>query len=134
VSFSSPFAQLAVSANLTWLSWVLSADASELAPIAYALPSVSSIAFQCAARANSVSAPGNPASARTGPASADFGGANWIPAPWDSILVAVIGLIGYEWGVRDAVRHLAAHPAPEPASTDPDADDSMDEFGAAPAG
>jgi hypothetical protein len=24
--------------------------------------------------------------------SKDFGGANWIPAPWDSVLVAVIGL------------------------------------------
>jgi hypothetical protein len=66
--------------------------------------------------------------------SKDFGGANWIPAPWDTVLVAVIGFMGYEWGVRDAVRHLAAHPAPEPASTDPDADDAMDDFGAAPAG
>jgi hypothetical protein len=63
--------------------------------------------------------------------SKDFGGANWIPAPWDSVLVAVVGIIGYEWGVRNAVRHLAAHPAPAPANTDPDADDAMDDFGAA---
>jgi amino acid transporter len=41
-------------------------------------------------------------------------GANWIPAPGDSVLVAVIGLIGYEWGVRDAVRHLTVHPARSP--------------------
>ena len=46
--------------------------------------------------------------------SKDFGGANWIPAPWDSILVAVIGVVGYEWGVRDAVRHLTVHPARSP--------------------
>jgi amino acid transporter len=288
VSFSSPFAQLAVSANLTWLSWVLYADAiaspagsalaftaaasresyamaknrflpraaaqvnrrsgvprraliinfviglafllplhswqsivaatSELALIAYALPSISSIAFQRAAQANPASTQGDPTSTQgPGPAghtirgmsflapaafvlasmilywatwkelrialpvllvgalvyavqqyrqrtepggvdwldvrvglwlvaylvailivsaigSKDFGGANWIPAPWDSVLVAVIGIIGYEWGVRDAVRHLTAHPAPEPASTNPDADDALDDFGAAPAG
>ena len=48
--------------------------------------------------------------------------------------MAVIGIIGYERGVRDAVRHLTAHPAPEPASIDPDADDAMDDFGTAPAG
>ncbi|HEX2823719.1 MAG TPA: hypothetical protein VHO07_26685 [Streptosporangiaceae bacterium] len=66
--------------------------------------------------------------------SRDFGGANWIPARWDSVVVAVIGLVGYEWGVRDAVRHLTAHPAPEPASADPEAEDALDNFGAAPAG
>jgi amino acid transporter len=284
VSFSSPFAQLAVSANLTWLSWVLYADAiaspagsalaftaaasresyamaknrflpraaarvdrrfgvprraliinfviglafllplhswqsivaatSELALIAYALPSISSIAFQRAAQANPAPDPGpDPADPaghtirgmsflapaafvlasmilywatwkelrialpvllvgalvyavqqyrqRTEPGgvdwldvrvglwlvaylvailivsaigSKDFGGANWIPAPWDSVLVAVIGIIGYEWGVRDAVRHLTVHPAPEPASTAPGADDALDDFGASPAG
>ncbi len=62
--------------------------------------------------------------------SQDFGGTNLIPAPWDSVLVAVIGLACYEWGVRSAVRHLAAHPAPEPVQ--PDADDSMASLGAAP--
>jgi amino acid transporter len=66
--------------------------------------------------------------------SRDFGGANWIPAPWDSVVVAVIGAIGYELGVRNAVKHLAVHPAPEPAGPDPDADDAADDFGAAPVG
>jgi amino acid transporter len=42
VSFSSPFAQLAVSANLTWLSWVLYADA-------IASPAGSALAFTAAA-------------------------------------------------------------------------------------
>jgi amino acid transporter len=42
VSFSSPFAQLAVAANLTWLSWVLYADA-------IASPAGSALAFTAAA-------------------------------------------------------------------------------------
>ncbi len=268
VSFSSPFAQLAVSANLTWLSWVLYADAiaspagsalaftaaagresyamaknrflpraagkvdersgvprrallinfviglafllplhswqsivaatSELALIAYALPSVSLIAFR---RVEGVAAGGMailaPAAfvlasmilywatwkelrialpvllvgavvyafqqyrqrterggvdwldVRVGLwlvaylvailivsfiGSKDFGGQNWLRAPWDSVLVAVIGLIGYQWGVREAVRHLGVHPAPPPANIDPDAEDTedpMDGFSAA---
>jgi len=61
--------------------------------------------------------------------SKDFGGRNAIPAPWDSVLVAVIGLACYEWGVRSAVRHRAVHPAPEPAGAD---NDDMAELGAAP--
>ncbi len=59
--------------------------------------------------------------------SSDFGGADLIGAPWDSVVVAVIGVTCYEWGVRDAVRHLRAHPAP-----DPEAGDDLAEFGAAP--
>jgi hypothetical protein len=31
VNFSSPYAQLAVAVNLTWLSWVLYADADAIA-------------------------------------------------------------------------------------------------------
>lgn len=253
VSFSSPFAQLAVSANLTWLSWVLYADAiaspagsalaftaaagresyamaknrflpqaagrvdrrwgvprrallinfviglafllplhswqsivaatSELALIAYALPSISSIAFRRAGAVSGDTIHGMPVLApaafvlaslilywatwkelrialpvllvgaivygiqqyrqRTEPGGADwldvrvglwlvaylvailimsflgskdFGGTGLIPAPWDSVLVAIIGVIAYEWGVRSAVRHLAAHPAPDPAA------------------
>ncbi len=262
VSFSSPFAELAVAANLTWLSWVLYADAiaspagsalaftaaagrasyamaknrflpravgkvdqrsgiprrallinfviglafllplhswqsivaatSELALIAYALPSISAIAFRRAG-ATAFSTVGGmrflaPAAfvlaslilywatwkelrialpvllvgvivygfqqvrggvdwldIRVGwwlvaylaailimslAGSQDFGGTNLIPAPWDSVVVAVIGAACYEWGVRSAVRHLAAHPAPEPVQ--PDAGDSMASLGAAP--
>lgn len=66
--------------------------------------------------------------------SRDFGGVNWIPAPWDSVIAAVIGVTGYERGVRNAVKYLAVHPAPEPARAGPDADDAPDDFGAAPAG
>jgi amino acid transporter len=261
VSFSSPYAQLAVAANLMWLSWVLYADAiaspagsalaftatagrssyamsknrflpeaagkvdeksgiprrallinfviglafllplhswqsivaatSELALIAYALPAVAAVAFARAARAHP-DAPGAEAGLRTpgwlqylAPVafvlaslilywatwdelrialpvllvgavvyayqqwrggvdwldvrvgawlvvylvailvmsfigSADFGGTNLIPAPWDSVIVAVISVVAYLRGVQDAVRHLAVHPAPEPA-IEPDA-------------
>jgi amino acid transporter len=265
LNFSSPFAELAVSVNLTWLSWVLYADAiaspagsalaftasagrssyamaknrflpaaagrvdkksgiprrallinfvigaafllplhswqsivaatSELALIAYALPSVSSIAFRrvgapsgTTVRGMTVLAPAAFVLAslilywatwkelkialpvllvgaivygvqqwRQGRTpegvdwldvkvgtwlvaylvailivsfigSKDFGGTNAIPAPWDSVVVAVIGLGAYEWGVRSAVRHLGAHPAPEPEV----GDDEMSEFGGAP--
>jgi amino acid transporter len=46
--------------------------------------------------------------------SKDFGGTGAIRAPWDSVIVAIIGVIAYELGVRGGVRHLAVHPAPEP--------------------
>jgi amino acid transporter len=46
--------------------------------------------------------------------SKDFGGSGLIPAPYDSVIAAVIGLVAYLRGVRDGLRHLAAHPAPEP--------------------
>jgi amino acid transporter len=45
-----------------------------------------------------------------------FGGAGLVPAPWDSVIVAVVGLVSFVLGVRAAERHLAVHPAPEPAS------------------
>ncbi len=45
-----------------------------------------------------------------------FGGAKWIPAPWDSVVVAVIAVIAFVQGVRDAGRHMEAHPPPSPAS------------------
>ncbi len=59
--------------------------------------------------------------------SQDFGGTNWIPAPWDSVVVAAIGAVGYEWGVRNAVKYLRVHPAPDPKT--PAADDSFSDFG-----
>jgi hypothetical protein len=46
--------------------------------------------------------------------SRDFGGTNAIPAPWDTIVVAVIGAAAYVAGVRAGTQHLAIHPAPEP--------------------
>ncbi|HSZ39346.1 MAG TPA: APC family permease [Trebonia sp.] len=46
--------------------------------------------------------------------STDFGGTGVIPAPWDTVVVAVIGLGAWAAGVRNGVLHLAAHPAPEP--------------------
>jgi hypothetical protein len=51
----------------------------------------------------------------SGIGSADFGGTNWIPAPWDSVVVAVIALVSWLFGVRAGMRHLAEHPAPEAA-------------------
>jgi amino acid transporter len=262
VSFSSPFAELAVSANLTWLSWVLYADAiaspagsalaftaasgresyamaknrflprvigrvdaksgiprwallinfvigvafllplhswqsivaatSELALIAYALPSISAVAFRRAGTPGRETIRGLPVLApaafvlaslilywatwkelrialpvllvgvvvfgfqqwrektdwfdlRVGVwlvvylvaigvvsvlGSKDFGGTGAIPAPWDSVIVAIIGLACYEWGVRDSVRYLRVHPAPDPEL--PDTDDPMSDFGTAP--
>jgi amino acid transporter len=267
VNFSSPFAQLAVAANLTWLSWVLYADAiaspagsalaftaaagrssyamaknrflpqaaakvhkgsgiprraliinfviglafllplhswqaivaatSELALIAYALPSISAIAFRRVGampfetiRGMRILAPAAFVLAtlilywaswkelkialpvllvgalvygfqqwrqgRTSEGvdwldvkvglwlvvylvailimsligSKDFVGTNAVPAPWDSVVVAVIGLGAYEWGIRSAVRHLAARPAPDPERGDDD--DAMSDFGGSP--
>lgn len=43
-----------------------------------------------------------------------FGGASLIGAPWDSLIVAAIGLAAFIQGVRSAQRHLALHPAPAP--------------------
>lgn len=41
-----------------------------------------------------------------------FGGAGLLPAPWDSVVVAVMGLAAYLRGVHDSARHLATHPLP----------------------
>jgi len=52
-----------------------------------------------------------------------FGGTGWIPAPWDSVAVGVIGLVAYGRGLIDGARHLAAHPLPPRSvaeATDPD--------------
>lgn len=46
--------------------------------------------------------------------SKDFDGSGLVSAPYDSVIAAVIGLLAYLRGVRDGLRHLAAHPAPEP--------------------
>jgi amino acid transporter len=51
--------------------------------------------------------------------SVDFGGTGVIPAPWDTVAVAVIGLGAWTAGVRHGLSHLAAHPAPEPAGAAP---------------
>jgi hypothetical protein len=40
-----------------------------------------------------------------------FGGSNWIHAPWDSVVVGLIGVAGYVWGLAEAVRFLRARPA-----------------------
>ncbi len=51
--------------------------------------------------------------------SSDFGGQNAVPAPWDSVIIAVVALAAWLAGVRAGGRYLADHPAPEP--DDPDA-------------
>jgi amino acid transporter len=53
--------------------------------------------------------------------SKDFEGNGAIPAPWDSVVIAVIALAAWLAGVQGGQRYLAAHPAPDP--DDPDADD-----------
>jgi amino acid transporter len=45
--------------------------------------------------------------------SKDFGGSGAIPAPWDTVVVAVIGFGSWLAGVRCGTLHLAAHPAPD---------------------
>jgi amino acid transporter len=45
--------------------------------------------------------------------SKDFGGTGAIPAPWDTVVVAVIGFGAWLAGVRCGTLHLAAHPAPD---------------------
>ncbi len=55
----------------------------------------------------------------SGIGSADFEGANAVPAPWDSVGVAVIALAAWLAGVRAGQRYLVAHPAPE-AEPQPD--------------
>jgi amino acid transporter len=45
--------------------------------------------------------------------SADFQGTNTIPAPWDSVTVAVIAAVAWLAGVRAGIEHLAANPPPD---------------------
>jgi hypothetical protein len=52
-----------------------------------------------------------------------FGGADLVPAPWDSIIVAAIAAAAFVHGVWAAERHLAVHPAPGPEAPDPEAPD-----------
>jgi amino acid transporter len=52
--------------------------------------------------------------------SAAFQGTNAVPAPWDSVTVAVIALAAWLAGVRAGQRYLAANPAPA-AETSSDA-------------
>lgn len=42
-----------------------------------------------------------------------FGGDNDVRGPWDSVIVAVIGVAGYVAGVYSSVSHLRAHPSAE---------------------
>lgn len=37
-----------------------------------------------------------------------FSGAGWIPAPWDSVIVAVVSLAVFYWGVSSGVRYMKA--------------------------
>ena len=39
-----------------------------------------------------------------------FDGAELVPAPWDSVVVAVFALAVYGWGVRSGVAHMLARP------------------------
>ncbi|WP_018335375.1 APC family permease [Actinomycetospora chiangmaiensis] len=39
-----------------------------------------------------------------------FDGADLVPAPWDSVVVAVFALAVYSWGVRSGVAHMLARP------------------------
>jgi len=59
----------------------------------------------------------------SGIGSSDFGGTDWVPAPWDSVAVAVIALASWLGGVRAGMRHLAEHPAPDVEG------DAGDDFG-----
>lgn len=45
-----------------------------------------------------------------------FGSAalHWVPAPWDSVVVALVGLGGFLAGTRAARSYLEHHPVPEP--------------------
>ncbi len=46
--------------------------------------------------------------------SSGFLGTNAIPAPWDSVVIAVVALAAWLAGVRAGRAHLAVNPAPEP--------------------
>lgn len=49
----------------------------------------------------------------SGIGSADFQGTNSLPAPWDSVIVAVIALAAWLAGIRAGRQHLARSPATE---------------------
>ncbi|THA24787.1 APC family permease [Streptomyces sp. RKND-216] len=40
-----------------------------------------------------------------------FGGAGIVPAPWDTVAVAVCGVLTYHWGVRSGAAYLRRHPS-----------------------
>jgi hypothetical protein len=42
-----------------------------------------------------------------------FGGNDDVPGPWDSMVVAAVGAVGYVAGVYSSVSHLRAHPSAE---------------------
>jgi len=46
------------------------------------------------------------------------GAQKWVPAPWDSLGVAFIGVAGFVAGTRAAYRYLADNPVPEPLAAD----------------
>lgn len=39
-----------------------------------------------------------------------FGGRGWLPAPWDSVVVAAGSIVAYVWGVRAGTAYLATKP------------------------
>jgi amino acid transporter len=42
------------------------------------------------------------------------GAEKWVPAPWDSVVIAAVGFATFFVGTRAAERYLAANPVPEP--------------------
>lgn len=52
----------------------------------------------------------------SGIGSADSQGTNSVPAPWDSVIVAVIALAAWLAGVRAGRQHLAGSPVTEDES------------------
>jgi amino acid transporter len=46
------------------------------------------------------------------------GASGLVPEPWDSVVVAVIGVAGFVAGTRAAARYLADNPVPEPLTAD----------------
>jgi amino acid transporter len=46
------------------------------------------------------------------------GAQKWVPAPWDSVVIAVVGVVTFFVGTQAAERYLAANPVPEPLDAD----------------
>jgi amino acid transporter len=92
-----------VAANLTWLSWVLYADA-------IASPAGSALAFTAAAGRESFAMAKNRFLPRAAGKVNERSG-----VPRRALVINFV--VAYLRGVRDGLRHLAAHPAPEPLAT-----------------
>lgn len=46
------------------------------------------------------------------------GARRWVPAPWDSVVIAAVGLVTFFAGTQAAERYLADNPVPEPLVAD----------------